>query len=81
MGDIEDVDFAAMFGKVLRQKRKEAGLTQDKLAEQADIQRTYVSMLERGEYQPTITIIFKLAKGLACTPASLVADLERLVNG
>ncbi|MCY1303234.1 transcriptional regulator, y4mF family [compost metagenome] len=74
------MDIATAFGLVLRQKRKDAGLTQEKLAEMAEIQRNYVSLLERGEYQPTIGVIFGLAKALKCSPSALVADVEELTR-
>ncbi|MGU1495230.1 helix-turn-helix domain-containing protein [Pseudomonas aeruginosa] len=36
------------FGKVLRRRRVEAGLTQERLAHEAELQRNYVSLMERG---------------------------------
>ncbi|WP_280359853.1 helix-turn-helix transcriptional regulator [Pseudomonas sp. BN606] len=66
------------FGKALRLRRKEAGLTQEQLAHEAEVQRNYVSLLERGINQPTLTIIFKLAAALDCTPSALVEDVEKL---
>nr|WP_256595789.1 helix-turn-helix transcriptional regulator [Pseudomonas sp. RW407] len=73
-------DVAAAFGKALRQKRKEAGLTQEELALQADVQRNYVSLIERGINQPTITVIFKLAKPLRCSPAEIVTSAEKILK-
>ncbi|MGU1062629.1 helix-turn-helix domain-containing protein [Pseudomonas aeruginosa] len=61
---------------VLRRRRKEAGLTQEELAEGAEIQRNYVSLLERGEYQPTIGVIFALAVALGCSPSAFIAEVE-----
>ncbi len=74
------MDIGLAFGKALRQRRKEAGLTQEQLAHEADVQRNYVSLIERGINQPTITIIFKLAGALKCPPSALVADVEGLVG-
>ncbi|WP_332880419.1 helix-turn-helix transcriptional regulator [Pseudomonas alloputida] len=74
------MEIGAVFGKVLRQKRKEAGLTQEQLSYEADIQRNYVSLIERGVHQPTIVVIFKLAKALKCTPSSLVAEVESAIS-
>lgn len=53
-----------IFGKILSDYRKEAGLSQEKLAELADYDRTYISLMERGLRQPTLTTIFKLSKAL-----------------
>lgn len=49
------------FGKVLRRRRVEAGFTQEQLAHEAELQRNYVSLMERGINQPTITTLIKLA--------------------
>ena len=70
------MDAAWAFSKVLRERRKQAGLTQEKLALEAGVQRNYVSLIERGIHQPTINIIFKLAAALGCKPSELIADVE-----
>jgi transcriptional regulator with XRE-family HTH domain len=75
------LDAGLAFGKILRERRKLAGLTQEKLALEADVQRNYVSLIERGVHQPTINIIFKLATALKCLPSALIADVEALVIG
>jgi transcriptional regulator with XRE-family HTH domain len=64
------------FGLVLRGLRKERGLSQEALALDAGIQRNYVSLIERGINQPTITTIFKLAIALKVRPSELVALVE-----
>lgn len=74
------MDAGLAFGRVLRERRKHAGLTQEELALEADIQRNYVSLMERGVNQPTITIIFKLAAALKCQPSAIVADVEALID-
>jgi len=75
-----NVDIGLAFGKVLRQKRKEAGLTQEQLAHEADVQRNYVSLIERGIHLPTIAIVFKLAQALHCQPSVLISELEIELN-
>ena len=74
------MDIGLAFGKVLRQKRKEAGLTQEQLAHDADIQRNYVSLIERGIHYPTIALLFKLANALKCSPSVLISDLENMLD-
>lgn len=64
------------FGVLLRERRLAAGLTQEQLAFEASIRRNYVSMLELGQHQPTLTMLFSLATALGCTPSELLADLE-----
>ena len=67
---------AVAFGKVLRQLRQEAGLTQEALGFEAELRRTYVSILELGQQQPSLTTILKLAKALNCTAAELLEKVE-----
>jgi len=70
-----------VFGKVLRELREENQLSQEKLAEYCELDRTYISLLERGLRQPTITTIFKLAKALNISPSTLIETVEnRLSN-
>jgi len=64
------------FGRVLRALRAERGLSQEALALEAGIQRNYVSLIERGINQPTITIIFKLAMALGMKPSQVVELVE-----
>lgn len=65
-----------LFGKVLRELRVENKLSQEKLAEYCELDRTYISLLERGLRQPTITTIFKLAKALKIKPSTLIEKVE-----
>lgn len=63
---------AIAFGRVLREVRKQKGLSQEELAAEAEFDRTYPSLLERGLRTPTLTVIIQLAKVLGVTPAYLV---------
>jgi transcriptional regulator with XRE-family HTH domain len=67
-----------IFGKVLREMRESNHVSQEKLAEYCDLDRTYISLLERGLRQPTITTIFKLAKALNVTPSSMIERVDRM---
>lgn len=71
------MEIGVAFGRVLRQKRHEAGLTQEQLALEADVQRNYVSLIERGVNQPTIAVLFKLAVALKCSPSTLIQLVEK----
>ena len=66
------MDAAAAFGKVLRRLRRQRGLTQEQLGLEADLRRTYVSVLELGRQQPSLTSILKLATALGERPGTLV---------
>lgn len=69
-----------IFGKVLRESRESKQISQEKLAEYCELDRTYISLLERGLRQPTITTIFKLAQALQVKPSELVAKVETQLN-
>lgn len=66
-----------VFGKVLTELRKNAGLSQEKLAELAGYDRTYISLLERGLRQPTLTTIFNLSKALGLNPHIFIEMVEK----
>jgi transcriptional regulator with XRE-family HTH domain len=70
-------NISSRFGKVLRQLRKTKRLSQEKLAELADLDRTFVSMIERGKRRPTLETAKKLANALGVPLASMVDAAER----
>lgn len=56
------------FGKRVRVMRKEAGLSQEALADWAGIDRSYLGAIERGEVNLTLTKIIQIAKALRASP-------------
>jgi len=60
------------FGDTLRQLRNRAGLSQEKLAFRCDLDRTYISLLERGLRQPSLNTIFSIANAVDIKPESLI---------
>ncbi len=70
------MEVSVAFGRVIRRLRQERGLPQEKVAELADLQRKYISLLERADYQPKLSTVFKLAEALGCRPSELVALVE-----
>jgi transcriptional regulator with XRE-family HTH domain len=73
---------AKAFGAVLRAARVAAGISQEVLAERADCDRTYPSLLERGLRQPTIGKVIEIAGALHLDPAALVnMTVARLRGG
>jgi transcriptional regulator with XRE-family HTH domain len=52
------------FGDRLKELRRAAGLSQEKLAELAELHRTYISGVERGERNASLTTIARIAKAL-----------------
>jgi transcriptional regulator with XRE-family HTH domain len=69
-----------VFGKVLHELREGSHISQEKLAEYCDLDRTYISLLERGLRQPTITTIFKLSKALNILPSVLIEKVEHQIK-
>ena len=61
-----------LLGNNVRRLRKSRGWSQEDLAEKADLHRTYISGIERGVRNPTLTILFKLAQALGVAPSVLV---------
>jgi transcriptional regulator with XRE-family HTH domain len=57
-------DLRRRLGAAVRQLRQEQGLTQDELAEAAELHMTYISDLERGARSPGLTIQQRLAGAL-----------------
>jgi len=72
------------FGKVIRELRKNAGFTQEQLGLEADLRRTFVSLLELGQQQPTLATILKLSKALNVSASKIIELVEvelRLYEG
>lgn len=70
-------DLTHQFGKVLKEARLVAGLSQEELALESDLDRTYISMLERSIKVPTIATLAKLAGPLSQTPAQLLLRAQQ----
>ncbi|RYD61947.1 MAG: XRE family transcriptional regulator [Verrucomicrobiaceae bacterium] len=76
-----ETEFNRCFGESIRHYRQKAGLTQEDLADQAGIHRTYVSLLERGQRSPTIYIVVQLCACMACSPQDLVDHALSVKDG
>ena len=64
------------FGEILRTVRTKAGFSQEQLALDCSLDRTYISLLERGLRQPTLTTLFTLANSLGIKPSKLINLVE-----
>ena len=67
----------AAFGLVLRQQRERSGWSQEMLAEKANLNRSYVGELERGQAVPSLLTLEKLALALSLSLSTLLAQAER----
>lgn len=68
------------FAQVLRDLRKKKDLSQEKLALIGNLDRTFISLLERGLRQPSLTTIFQLARALDISVTDLISAVEAKVN-
>jgi ribosome-binding protein aMBF1 (putative translation factor) len=59
-------DLAKKFGDIIREKRLQLGVSQDALALMAEIDRSYVGRIERGEVNVTLEKAYELARALRC---------------
>ncbi|WP_395402943.1 helix-turn-helix domain-containing protein [Pseudoduganella sp. UC29_106] len=66
------------FGLAVRRLREERGWSQERLAEAADMNRSYIGELERGIAMPSLQTIHKLAGALATTPSRLLERCEEI---
>ena len=64
------------FGKVLRKRRLACELSQQELALACDLDRTYISLLERGLRQPSLSTIFVLSEAVGVKPSKLIEEIR-----
>ncbi len=67
------------FGKALRLVRKERDVSQEQLSRDADFDRTYISLLERGLRSPTIRSLVRLAEVLEVRPSEIIPRMEDML--
>ena len=72
----ERFDPSVALGAVIRERRKELGLSQEALAGEAALDRTYVGGLERGERNPTLKVLCKLSTALQLSLGELMTRTE-----
>jgi len=71
------MEIREIFASNLRRARHNAGLSQEDLAFQADLDRTYISSLERGLYSVSIDVIARLAEVLSVDPSDLLLKSKK----
>ena len=64
------------FGQVLREIRKDRGLSQEELGFESGQHRTYISQLERGQKSPSLRTIFQLSQALRVEPSDLIGRFQ-----
>lgn len=66
------MDVVKLLGVNVRHHRKQKGMTQEELAALADMERSYVSDLERGTRNPSVAALGRLAAALEVKPSELL---------
>ena len=71
----EERDLLAL-GREIRRHRNAKGLSQEKLAELAGLNRNYIGFVERAERSPRVMTIFRIARALDLHPGELIRDMK-----
>jgi transcriptional regulator with XRE-family HTH domain len=66
-----------MLGEELRKAREAAGLTQQQVAARAQMDRAYVSEIERGKVSLSVERLFRLCEAIGIRPSVILARVER----
>jgi len=75
-----DMDIKKKFGKQVKKFRLEKGLSQEALANQADLDRTYIPSIEKGDRNVSITVIEKIAQALKVKIVELLDEIDEDVK-
>lgn len=76
MANASAPDVSSVFGEVLRRYRSSVGISQEELADRTGVDRTFISRLERGVRQPTITTLLGLSRALGISAGDLMRETE-----
>ncbi len=68
------------FGVAVRQLREQRRWSQEALAEHANLNRSYIGELERGQAVPSLLTLHKLAQALGISLSSLLEQTERIAQ-
>ena len=71
-----ELDPRIELGKAVRKKRRLLGLSQEGLAERAELHWTYIGGIERGERNVSLLNLVKIARALELTPSRLLSGIQ-----
>ncbi|MBE6161922.1 helix-turn-helix transcriptional regulator [Clostridium cochlearium] len=74
------MDLSEALAIVLKKNRINYGLSQEELAYKCNLDRTYISLLERGKRNPTINVIFSISKNLELEASEFIKQVEYLIK-
>lgn len=66
-----------LLGQELSRRRKDAGLSQEALAFDAQLDRTYISQLENGHKSPTVDALLRICRVLGSSAGQVISQVER----
>jgi transcriptional regulator with XRE-family HTH domain len=72
---------SVLLGEALRKARQKAGISQEDLAFEAHVDRTYISTLENGHKSPTVEMLFRICPVLGVGVSEIIAQVERSLHG
>ena len=75
------MDRIAAFGQTVREARLAKGLSQEGLAEKANLHRNFISLVERGESKIALDSLFAIADALSVPASKLLSDAESTAHG
>lgn len=73
------MDCRTGFGIVLRAAREATGLSQESFADAVGMDRTTISLLERGKQSPTVETVWRMSEQLGVSPSELLARVEKQI--
>jgi len=76
IADLPNMNSLECLGKRVREIRLSLNLSQEKLAENCGLDRTYISLIERGKRNPSYINLLKIAKGLRVSISDLTKGLK-----
>ncbi|TSB46850.1 helix-turn-helix domain-containing protein [Alkalicoccobacillus porphyridii] len=76
---LSEKQLAAQFGRMLRKVRSEKELSLQELSEQADVSKLTLGNIERGEANPSLTVIWKIANALNIPISTLLQESQNVV--
>ena len=75
-----NLEIQKAFGKAVREARLRSNMSQESLAEASGLDRTYIGGVERGERNPSLVALKKIASGLGLKLSNLFEEMQRLEN-
>ena len=64
------------FGAAVRIRRRATGLSQEEFAEKVDCHRNFVGRIERGEQNPTVDTLVRIARALKCKVRDIIIEAD-----